>query len=108
TRRHQANVGGRKIEMLERFDLQGPVAERDFHALASAGGKRDHFVGGKLALGQDIEHLAAHIAGRADDGDALTHHQLSIEIWLRTAGAEAGTQRLLRENSHKYNAGGVS
>ena len=94
--------------MLERFDLQRPVAIGNFHALAFARGERHHLVGGKFPLLEDIEHLAAHIAGRADDGDAVTHHQLSIEIRLQTARAAAGAQRLLRENRRKFNVGGAA
>jgi hypothetical protein len=41
--------------------------------LAPAGGKRHHLFGREPPLGQDVEHLAAHIAGGADDGDLVIH-----------------------------------
>ena len=59
--------------MFERFDLQRPIAIGDFVAQASARGERDHFIGRERPLGQDIEHLPPHIAGRADNGDFVTH-----------------------------------
>ena len=66
--------------MLERFDLQRLVAIGDLDALRAARGERDHLVGGKPPLGEDFEHLAAHIAGGADDRDLVTHRSLSGEI----------------------------
>ena len=39
--------------MLERFDLERPIAVRDFHAQALARGERHHLVGGKFPLDQD-------------------------------------------------------
>ena len=59
--------------MLERFDLQPAVAIGDFDALAAARGERDHVIGGKRPLGENGQHFPADIAGRADDGDAVTH-----------------------------------
>jgi hypothetical protein len=72
-RRHQANVGAGKIVVLERFDLQRPVAIGDFKALAPPRGHRHHLIGRERPLGQDAEHLTPHIAGRADHRDAKTH-----------------------------------
>ena len=57
--------------------LERLVAEGDFDALAAARGERDHLVGGKRPLGEDVQHFAADIAGRADDGDLVTHCSLS-------------------------------
>ena len=59
--------------MLERLALERLVAEGDLDAHAPARGERDHLVGGKAPLGEDIEHFAAHIAGGADDRDLETH-----------------------------------
>ena len=59
--------------MFERFDLQRAVAIGHVHALAAARGERDHLVGGERPLGENIEHFPAHIAGRADHGDVVTH-----------------------------------
>ena len=59
--------------MFERFDLQRPVAERHVHAHAAARGKRHHLVGGERPLGENVEHFPADIAGRADNGDVVTH-----------------------------------
>ena len=59
--------------MLERFDLQRAVAERHFGAQAAPRGQRDHFIGGERPLGENVEHFAAHIAGRPDHGDIVTH-----------------------------------
>jgi len=52
------------------------VAVRDLRADGAAGGKRDHLVGREFPLLQDREHLAPDIAGRADDGDFVTHSEL--------------------------------
>ena len=93
--------------MLERFDLERPIAIGDFDAEAFARGERDHLVGGKLPLGENVEHFAAHIAGRADHGDGVTHQQLLHRNLARTAVAAAGAQRLLREKSRKHNVGGL-
>ena len=59
--------------MLERFDLQRPVAIGHFSAHAAARGQRHHLVGRELPLGQNVEHFPPHIAGRADHGDFVTH-----------------------------------
>ena len=59
--------------MLERFHLQRLVAKGHFGAQAPARGERHHLVGGEFPLGEDVEHLATHIAGGADDGDLVTH-----------------------------------
>jgi hypothetical protein len=79
--------------MLERVDLEGPVAEGDFDPLTAARGDRSHFIGREGALGQDAKHLAAHIAGGAHDRDLVTHDhspylnsRLSLGIPLSPAG----------------------
>ena len=67
--------------------------------MAAARGKRDHLVGGKRPLGQNIQHLAAHIAGGADHRDLVTHCSLSEKGSRRRAGAvTAATSR--REYRH--------
>ena len=60
--------------------------------MAAARGERDHLVGGKVPLGQDVEHLAAHIAGGADDGDFVTHRSTLQRNFARAGSAEAGAQ----------------
>ena len=67
--------------MIERLALERLVAERDLDAHALARGERHHLVGGKAPLGQDIEHLAAHIAGGADDRDLETHRHSPKYRW---------------------------
>jgi hypothetical protein len=59
--------------VLERLALEDLVAERNLDAHALARCERDHLVGGKAPLGEDVQHLAAHIAGGAHDGDLETH-----------------------------------
>ena len=59
--------------MFERFDLQRPIAVGNLRAKTAARRQRHHFVGGKQPLGENGEHFAAHISGRADDGDIVTH-----------------------------------
>ena len=55
-----------------------------------ARGERDHLVGRKLPLGQDVEHFPAHIAGGADDCDLVTHDSLRRLSNLRAAGPVGG------------------
>ena len=59
--------------MVERLHLQGLVAVRAFLAHAFTRGERDHFVGGKFAFVQNVEHFAPDIAGSAHHGDLVTH-----------------------------------
>ena len=44
---------------------------------------------GKFALGEDVQHLAADIAGRADDGDFITHDALLCPFAGRMYGKAA-------------------
>ena len=59
--------------MLERLALERAVAIGDLRAQAAARRERDHLVGRKRPLGQDLQHLAAHVAGGADHCDLVTH-----------------------------------
>ena len=59
--------------MLERLHLQRLVAEGNLGADRARGRQRDHFPDREGALGQNVQHLAAHIAGGADDRDLETH-----------------------------------
>ena len=59
--------------MVERLHLQRLVAERALLAHAFARGERDHFVGGKFPLVQNVEHFAPDIAGGTHHGDLVTH-----------------------------------
>jgi len=74
---HQADVGVGKIVVLERFDFQGLVAERDIHPDAALRGKRDDLADGERPLGKDVQHFAAHVARGACNGDFVTHRKLS-------------------------------
>src|SRR5262245_7469793 len=67
--------------MFERPDLERRVAERDLGALAAARGDRHHLVGGEFALGKDVQHLAAHIAGGAYDRDLEAHRHVPALEW---------------------------
>jgi hypothetical protein len=75
--------------VLKRLALQDLVAERDLDAHALARSQRHHLVGGEAPLGQDIEHLAAHIAGGAHDRDLETHRHSPIIGTCRTAARRA-------------------
>jgi hypothetical protein len=59
--------------VFDRFDLQRAFAIGHVHALASARSERHDFIGGERPLGQNPEHFPADIAGRTDNGDAVTH-----------------------------------
>ncbi len=72
-RRHQADIDVGEIVMVEGFALERLVAEGDIHALALARRERHDLIGGEHPLGQDPQHLAAHIAGGADHCDLVTH-----------------------------------
>jgi hypothetical protein len=74
--RHQADVDIGEIGVLQRLALQRLVAERDLDTLAPSRRDRDHLVGREASLLQDVEHLAAHIAGGAHDRDLETHGKL--------------------------------
>ena len=59
--------------MVERLHFQGLVAVRALLPHALARGERDHLVGGEIAFGQNVEHLAPNIAGGTHHGDLVTH-----------------------------------
>ncbi len=63
-RAHQADVDALEIVIVERLDLQHAVAERHFRADRTRRGEGDDFTDGKLALDEDVQHLAPDIAGR--------------------------------------------
>ena len=75
-RRHQGKVDAAEIEILEVAAFQPMVAERHLDAHRPARGDGEHLVGGKLPLGEDIEHLPADIAGGSNDSDLVTHNPL--------------------------------
>ena len=76
--------------MVERLALERLVAVGDLDAHAVARGERNHLVGGEMPLGEDIEHLAAHIAGGADDRDLETHFDSPKHLPLRQFLGEKG------------------
>ena len=78
--RHEAQVDVGKVVGVEGLGLQRLVAEGNLRALAAAGGQCHHLVGRKGPLCEDVEHLAAHIACRADHGDLVTHW--TSPVWL--------------------------
>ena len=63
--------------VLECFHLEHLVAEADLGPQAAPRGERDHFVGGKGPLGEDVQHLAADIARGTNHRDPVTHCKLS-------------------------------
>ena len=71
--RHQGEIDAGEVEVLKVLNLQALVAEGDFLPLRPGGGERNDLGGGKLPLGEDVEHFPANIAGGPDDGDAITH-----------------------------------
>jgi len=71
--REQGDVPPGEIEGLEVFRFQGLVAEAAFRAQGFARGEGGDFIDGELAFGQDVQHLAAHVARGAGDGEAVSH-----------------------------------
>ncbi len=59
--------------MVNRLYLQRLVAERALHPVAPARCDGNHFVGGEIALGENVEHLPPDIAGSTHHGDFVTH-----------------------------------
>ena len=76
----QRHVPARKIEMLDVVDLQlaAGIAEIDDVAGRTRRCHRGDIGEREFALGQDVEHFAPDIAGRADDDDFITHDHLLI------------------------------
>ena len=96
-RRHQADVDVGEIVVVERFAFERPVAEGHVHAHALARGERNDFVGRERPFGQNPQHLAAHIAGGADDGDLETHGE-SPKKPARCGATAWGGRRVLMGN----------
>ena len=84
-RRHQGEVDAAEVEILEVAAFEALIAEGHLDAHRPARGDGEHLVGGKLPLGEDIEHLPADIAGGSDDGDFITHdlllHPFAGDVW---------------------------
>ena len=72
-RRHQAEVGLGEIELLQILALERLVAERHLDAERPARGDGEHLVHRKFALGEHVQHFAAHVARGADNGDPIAH-----------------------------------
>ena len=64
-----------------------------------------HLVRRKPALGQDVEHFPANIAGRADHCDLVTHRSLSGQKATGPLLRLTGTCVLLCENRYQDNVG---
>jgi len=50
----------------------GIFAQRNFAARTAGRSQRHNFMGGKLTLRQDLQHLTANVAGRTRDGDFIS------------------------------------
>ena len=83
--------------MVERLALERLVAIRDLNAHALARRERDHLVGGKTPLGEDIEHLAAYVAGGAHDRDLKTHR--NSPKMMAAGGIKPPARQLLGEKA---------
>src|SRR5690606_29393095 len=59
------------------------VAIGQFLADGLGRGQREDLVGRELALGQNIENFAAHIARGPDDSDAITHFGTPVPYHFR-------------------------
>ena len=90
---HQRNVGALKIKVFERFYLQRAIAERHLGADRVRGRQRNHLARGKGALGENAQHLAADVSGRADHGNLVRH---SVNPFARVDGAPAFTSNRSR------------
>jgi hypothetical protein len=55
------------------FERLAGVTEIDFGALRPRRGNRRNLVNRELALGENGQHLAAHIPGGSHDDDLITH-----------------------------------
>ena len=68
--------------MLDILDLQllAAVAEVDDVAGRARRGDRRDLVGREFPLGEDVEHLAPDIAGRADHDHPITHDSVSAAL----------------------------
>jgi len=75
-RRHQHEIDLGKVELLEILALEGLVAEGDLNAHGFARGDGEALIDREFALGEDVEHFAAHIARGADDCNLVTHGSL--------------------------------
>ena len=93
TRRHQADIDSREVEMLEVLALENTVAVADLGADRAARGEGEDLVGGEFAVGQHVHHLAPDIARGADDCNFVAH--LS-SILLARAPRAAARRILLR------------
>ena len=98
--RHQADVAVGEVVILERLDLERLVAIGNFLADRAARGERHDGIGRKPAVGEDFEHLAPDIAGRACDCDCKAHGpsfcSLSPLLWqapLVPPPGECGAER---------------
>ena len=93
-----------KSIVFERLDLQRPLAIGHFDAHAAARGERDDLIGRKRPLGENVEHFAADIAGRADDCDGETHRQTPSRFGLRPLTVRQ-VGALLGQKCRQHNAG---
>ncbi len=89
-RRAQHDVDALEVEFRQVLDFQDRfVAERRLLADRTGGSQRNNVIGREISLGQDLQHFATDIAGRADDGDSVAHDCLRLGRSLLCFG-EAG------------------
>ena len=102
--RHQAEIDAfEKSNCSRSWHLSVLVAEGHLGAERPARGEREDLVHRKFALGEDVQHFPADIAGGADDCDLVTHlelilglRQLSITVICRAVQLEESFWRNLR------------
>ena len=79
-RREQRDVDAAEIEAVEVLDLEDMVlAVGDLAARRALGGDRGHVPCGSPALGEDVQHLTADIAGGAHHRYLKAHEPVSGE-----------------------------
>ena len=77
------HVPAAEIERVQVLGLECLLAIADFGAQRFSARQSHDLIGGKLALGQDVQHFAAHVTGGADDSDAIAHFDL---LWFGDGG----------------------
>ncbi len=90
----QRHIPAGEIESVEILGLESGVAKADFGAQRTAARQRGDLVDGKLALGQDVQHFAAHVARGADDNDSVAHWGLLYMSLVRPVALIPQTPRL--------------
>ena len=71
--REQSNIPSREVERIKVQRREGFLAKADFGAERFAARKHGNLIDRELALVQNIQHFAAHIACGAYDDDFIAH-----------------------------------